>query len=198
MTKSGDGQGVSDEDDGATTPTVTGRAVGRPKSSEVGGGGPRSDSEKAWEQVPASAEMIDDPVRMYLREIGRVSLLKAAEERILARKMEADKHIERLEDELTSPEGRAPRAWQVVLHLLHRVIEAAPLIDALSRYVAIDGERTLRQVIYDPAVRDALDGDLPEEMLNFAGGRAQQGPSRGEGRNQGGGPRQPPRSARAP
>jgi len=32
---------------------------------------------------------IDDPVRMYLREIGRVPLLKAAEEVILAKRMEA-------------------------------------------------------------------------------------------------------------
>ena len=31
-------------------------------------------------------EMIDDPVRMYLREMGRVSLLSAREEKILARK----------------------------------------------------------------------------------------------------------------
>ena len=55
-----------------------------------------------------SAEMIDDPVRMYLREIGRVSLLKAAQERTLAREMEACKHIEMLEGDLTSPEGAYP------------------------------------------------------------------------------------------
>ena len=38
----------------------------------------------AWEQGLDSTEVIDDPVRTYLREIGRVSLLKAAEERVLA------------------------------------------------------------------------------------------------------------------
>ena len=33
-------------------------------------------------------DMIDDPVRMYLREIGRVHLLTAKDERTLARRME--------------------------------------------------------------------------------------------------------------
>ena len=37
--------------------------------------------------------MIDDPVRMYLREIGRVELLKAPQERALACAMEASNYI---------------------------------------------------------------------------------------------------------
>ena len=35
-----------------------------------------------------SIDIIDDPVRMYLREIGRVKLLTAKDERRLARKIE--------------------------------------------------------------------------------------------------------------
>ena len=47
---------------------------------------------KDWSQTfEATSELTDDPVRMYLREIGRVNLLKAAEERMLARAMEAGK-----------------------------------------------------------------------------------------------------------
>ena len=50
---------------------------------------------KDWSQTfEATSELTDDPVRMYLREIGRVNLLKAAEERMLARAMEAGKYIE--------------------------------------------------------------------------------------------------------
>jgi len=39
-------------------------------------------------------EGIDDPVRMYLREIGKVFLLSAADEKHLARQMEEGQHIE--------------------------------------------------------------------------------------------------------
>ena len=37
-----------------------------------------------------STEVLDDPVRMYLREIGRVQLLTSKDERVLARKTVVD------------------------------------------------------------------------------------------------------------
>ena len=125
----------------------------------------QSEFETAWKEGLESGEMIDDPVRMYLREIGRVSLLKAAEERVLARAMEASLHIEKLREELTSPEGRKPRAWQIVLHLLRRMTEAKELAEGLGRYAKVEGELTVSKVLDDPEFRDVLDGDLQEERL---------------------------------
>ena len=61
------------------------------------------------EEVPG-AEMIDDPVRMYLREIGRVGLLTAKEERTLARKLENSRYIERIEKDFQEQTGRPPRS----------------------------------------------------------------------------------------
>ena len=116
-----------------------------------------------------NTEIIDDPVRMYLREIGRVSLLKAHDERVLARRMEAVKHIETLEEELTGPDGRPPRAWQIVLHLLRGVSRSSKEITAISRFVGISGDRTLAELRFHPKVRDALDGELNEEILNYLG-----------------------------
>ena len=121
----------------------------------------------AWSQGLDTPEMIDDPVRMYLREIGRVSLLKAAEERVLARKMEASKHIEFIESELTSPESRPARPWQVVLQLITRTTEGREIAGVLSRYVGLKGERTLREIRSDPAFLEVLDGEMAEELLNF-------------------------------
>jgi RNA polymerase primary sigma factor len=123
----------------------------------------------AWEQGLDSTEVIDDPVRTYLREIGRVSLLKAAEERVLACQMESAQHIEIIEKELTSPEGRPPRAWQVAIQLLRRICDAIPLVDALSRYSGIEGDVTLGELVTDKRMRDHLDGNLLEELLNFVG-----------------------------
>ena len=120
-----------------------------------------------WQENVDSADMIDDPVRMYLREIGRVSLLKAAEERTLAREMEASKHVEMLEGELTSPEGVPPRAWQVVLHMINRVCEGEYLANALCRYAGLSVGKTLYELALDHETRDLLDGELPEEMLIF-------------------------------
>ena len=160
---------------------------GSPKMSDDDSGGPVStdgqqsdngakvrleedaerEAERAWQQGVESTEIIDDPVRMYLREIGRVSLLKAAEERVLARQMEAQKHIEGIERELTSSDERPPRAWQVVIQLIRGTCEAGEVADVLSRYRGLEGERTFNEVISQPELREVLDGDLPEEMLQY-------------------------------
>lgn len=149
------------EDSGAATSTL------EPETSEK-----EAEAKAAnWGDFD-NTEMIDDPVRMYLREIGRVSLLKAHEERVLARQMEALKHIEHLEEELTTPDGRPPRAWQIVLNLLQGVSRSEKEIGALSRYVGFVGnpnERTLAELRFDPRVRDALDGELNEDILNMLG-----------------------------
>jgi RNA polymerase primary sigma factor len=116
-----------------------------------------------------SAEAIDDPVRMYLQEIGRVSLLKAHEERVLSRRLEAMKYIENLEKELISPEGRPPSSWQIVLHMINGVLRADQEIAAISRFVGAEGRRTLAELRFHPAVRDALDGALSEDILNYLG-----------------------------
>ena len=133
----------------------------RARKKEAGG----DDSE--LEQDLGSVEMIDDPVRMYLREIGRVSLLKAAEERTLARRLEASKYVQELQAQMAAEEGRAPRAWRVIAEFLKRICESEPLVDAISRYLGIKGKRTLPEVMSHPELREALDGELPEEMLNF-------------------------------
>ena len=56
------------------------------------------DIDSEWVKKLENVDIIDDPVRMYLREIGRVGLLKAADERKLAREMEEWKYIESVED----------------------------------------------------------------------------------------------------
>jgi RNA polymerase primary sigma factor len=107
--------------------------------------------------------MTDDPVRMYLREIGRVGLLKAADERTLARRIEACKHVEIVETELKESQGTTPRAWMFVQQFLKSICESQDLVHALSQYISLDGKRTLNSLISDTKMRDVLDG----EMLNF-------------------------------
>ena len=130
----------------------------------IGFQSPRDDGMK---QDLGNVEMIDDPVRMYLQEIGGTSLLKKADERILARRLEASKYVQEVEEELTSLEGRLPRASSSVIERLKRLCEAEALVDAVSRYVGINGKRTLPEVMAHEELRAALDGDLTEEFLNF-------------------------------
>ena len=70
---------------------------------------PEIDSE--WVKKIDNVDIIDDPVRMYLREIGRVQLLKAADERKYARDMEEAKRLATLEVQLGKRAADFPAAW---------------------------------------------------------------------------------------
>ncbi len=78
-------------------------------------------------------EAIDDPVRMYLGEIGKVSLLTAAEEKILARNIEDSRYIRRLEKDWLSKYGRVATAVDDFVLLLTHLSEAAPVVTALQK-----------------------------------------------------------------
>jgi RNA polymerase primary sigma factor len=125
------------------------------------------DAKTKLEQDLSSADMIDDPVRMYLREIGRVNLLKAAEERVLAKGFEVGRFVAQLESSLATPEGRPPRAWVVVEQFLERIAHFDELAHAIAKYKAVPFDGPLSQLMTSQEMRDALDGELPEEMLFF-------------------------------
>ncbi|MEX2430323.1 MAG: RNA polymerase sigma factor RpoD [Dehalococcoidia bacterium] len=111
------------------------------------------------------SELIDDPVRMYLREIGRVTLLTAADERRLARQLASGKHVEKLEKELTAETGRPPRAADITKALLLRLQKQQPLIEALAEYLAISEKMTLGELLTNEKLRAAISGEINLEMM---------------------------------
>ena len=133
---------------------------------------PSKDSEEQdWEKEVEGTEVTADPVRMYLLEIGRVHLLTFKDERVLARKLEGGRHVEKLEKELRlGAEGRTPKAWEVCCVLLRRLGRAAPLVGALGENLGLSRNLTLSQVSDHPKLRAAIDAELdPDLMASMAG-----------------------------
>ena len=102
-------------------------------------------------------DMVDDPVRMYLREIGRVRLLSARDERILARKMEGSKHISTLENRLQEIYGRYPTAVETIKGLLENPYSysASATINTLGSELGLSPPITLGQLVSPPQVTDS-------------------------------------------
>ncbi len=91
-----------------------------------------SDKEESdWEPETETVEVLDDPVRMYLREIGRVRLLTSKDERSLARKIEGGKHLTALQIVLTSIESRQPLPCEFTCGLLRLLIAYSLLFISL-------------------------------------------------------------------
>ena len=117
------------------------------------------------QQDDVEGDVIDDPVRMYLREIGRVSLLTAADERRLALQRASFKHIEKGENELRGDSKRPVKESDVVRLLLRRLYDRRELLDAVVEYLAIEEEMTLRELLDNEKLRANIDREFNVEML---------------------------------
>ena len=127
--------------------------------------GEGAEEEPDWESSLEGTEVLDDPVRMYLREIGRVHLLTSKDERVLARKMDGGKHLFSLESELRDGSGRPVPAWEISLELLQRMVEAAPLVASLSGCLGLPRNLTLSQITDHSKLRAAIDVILDPELI---------------------------------
>jgi RNA polymerase primary sigma factor len=110
-------------------------------------------------------EAIDDPVRMYLREIGRVRLLTAKDERILARKMEEGRHLGELIAELQEQNGATPSAATITMTLLRRLTQAEDLLRSLGDVLGLGPDASLKKTVFHPAVSAAVEGEPDAEMI---------------------------------
>jgi RNA polymerase primary sigma factor len=93
-----------------------------------------------------------DSVKVYLREIGRVQLLKAAQEVTLAQAIELGEHANMLQSKL----GNAP-AWQYIHELLGRICAHEKLIEATAYYLGMEKPLTFADLLHNSAVRAILD-----------------------------------------
>ena len=137
-----------------------------------------------------SMEVLDDPVRMYLREIGRVRLLTSADERKLARQLEGGKHLQGVKSELVEELGEDPRPWQITSRLMERLIDNEPLIKAIAVDFRQRYNDTLTQLLELPEMRsrvgtrrkDRLRGGFPDRGSGPGGNigrRERERPSQG-------------------
>ena len=138
--------------------------------------------ERDWADVDTNegTDALDDPVRMYLREIGRVDLLTSADERRLARELEGLNHLNKLEKELAEQPAEDPAvsyvalgdevpaesmAWEAAMVLLARIANSAALVRSISRYLDLEPSMSLREVQESPPLRKAIDAEVSPVMV---------------------------------
>ena len=119
--------------------------------------------------VHEEAEGIDDPVRMYLREIGRVNLLTAEDERHLSRQMEEGNWIRDFEEEWRILNGRNPNAIEVTIFLLLQLESLLPEICVIADEIG-KSNLSLFDLTKDNDFRERvdqeMDPDLREALIN--------------------------------
>jgi RNA polymerase primary sigma factor len=125
----------------------------------------------ARETVPPDAEALDeleiadDPVRMYLRQIGRVPLLTADEEKVLARNKEEKDYINAIKQEYLTKWGRPASAVDVITVVLERLVHVLPLLKRVEEQLKIASNERLTKRLSNPTLRAAVDRELTEQFI---------------------------------
>ncbi|TRZ52139.1 MAG: RNA polymerase sigma factor RpoD/SigA, partial [Dehalococcoidia bacterium] len=102
---------------------------------------------------------------MYLHEIGRVPLLTAKEEKSLAKKIEAGKHILKIKQDLRQRYGRPPSATKIIMAILEELGRAPTIIPTLQKQLDLAPTTSFIDSITNAKLRDSIDGALDQLLV---------------------------------
>jgi RNA polymerase primary sigma factor len=135
---------------------------------EKGEGAIDLDLELPAEEI-AEQDITDDPVRIYLHEIGRVHLLTAEDEKNLARHMEEGKYLNHIKKEYTQKNGRQPSSADIILMIIQNLSASAPFIALLREEFGLKKASGFMESIYDTKLQEIMDNSIdPQRIINIA------------------------------
>lgn len=113
-------------------------------------------------------EFTEDSVRTYLREIGRVPLLTAADEVVLARAVELAKRLEVIEKEIQGSSGIDDlNPVTFATGIITKLAGIAETATAVAKYLALPTPITLDDVLTNPDLHAVIDSKREEELINY-------------------------------
>ena len=107
----------------------------------------------------------DDLVRLYLHEIGKVSLLTAHKERDLAKKIEVAKHLREIKQDYLQENGEPPSAIEIVLTIQREIGRAASIVRLLREQLGLPVTNSFVKSISETKLRESIDCVLDQQMI---------------------------------
>jgi RNA polymerase primary sigma factor len=129
------------------------------------------ETEESSEEAPVEMlegqeqEAADDPVRLYLHEIGKVRLLTARDERDLAKKIELAKRLKEMRESFVEVQGRAASPADIFTLALENIGKSENLAAALREELKLKKTDGMMESITDPKLRETIDGVISQELV---------------------------------
>jgi RNA polymerase primary sigma factor len=111
--------------------------------------------------------IVDDPVRMYLHEIGRVLLLTAEDEKNLAQKMEAGKRVKEIKQKYFAEYGRSPSATEIIICMLRELAQAKTIIHLLQKELGLKTSDSFKDSISDAAFQKSIANEIDQNLTQM-------------------------------
>ncbi len=102
---------------------------------------------------------------MYLREIGLVQLLTAAEERKLSSAIERGRHLAKLEEVHFRKHRIELSAVELTADLIGRIVRTYPVLDVVRKELGIEEGLSLGALLKVEDLRTAIDNDIKPGLL---------------------------------
>jgi RNA polymerase primary sigma factor len=106
----------------------------------------------------------EEPLNLYLDELGQIPLLDAGEERVLGSQIEEGKHLVRLEKDWLAEHGSQPSAIDLLMVLVERLSRARLLFEALYQYLELPSEGNVAEKVLHPDLRRSIDGNIDQHL----------------------------------
>jgi len=116
-------------------------------------------------EQPGEQEVVDDPVRIYLHEIGRVPLLTAKQEQTLSRKIAEAKRVTEIKQNLQQIYGREPSASETVLAMLREVGQASVIIPIILEQLNLTSTASFKEALPNAKLRASIDGEISQQLV---------------------------------
>ena len=110
-------------------------------------------------------EVADDPVRLYLHEIGKVHLLTAKDERSLAKKIEAAKRIKEVRQYYLHEYGESPSPTEIVLTMIKEIGQEATTLRFLREELDLTATDSFLENISEAKWRDNIEGVIDQLLI---------------------------------
>jgi len=119
-------------------------------------------------------EVVDDPVRIYLHEIGRVHLLTAGDERALAKSMAEGKRINEIKKRWLRKYGRLPSATEVMLTIIKELSQLSAIIRLLHKQLGLAHTASFIENITDEKLQKSIGVEINQQLAEAIADRTGQ------------------------
>ena len=116
-------------------------------------------------EQPEEQGAVDDPVRIYLHEIGRVRLLTAADEKVLAKKMEEGKLVDEIKQDYLQRYGKPTSATEIILTMLKELGQAANTIHLLQKQLDLTPTTNFKEVVTNTKLQHSIDNEIDPQLI---------------------------------